>query len=228
MAKKPSTRRIAADDVAADARDFRAAVQDVKPLAQAPQPAGLAKPKPHARLRKNSASTTEHLDETMPLIGARDVAADRGHSLPLIGARDVVAGARDVVAADGRPSLPPVGAQDAVTADGALSFHRGGVRAQVMRRLRRGLYPIEDELDLHGQNQAAARNQLADFIARSREGGCRCVRIVHGKGYRSGARGPVLKTAVNLWLRRHMDVMAFVSARALDGGTGAVYVLLRS
>jgi DNA-nicking Smr family endonuclease len=226
MAKKPSTRRIAADDVAADARDFRAAVQDVKPLAQAPQPAGLAKPKPHARLRKNSASTTEHLDETMPLIGARDVVAVARDVVAV--ARDVVAGARDVVAADGRPSLPPVGAQDAVTADGALSFHRGGVRAQVMRRLRRGLYPIEDELDLHGQNQAAARNQLADFIARSREGGCRCVRIVHGKGYRSGARGPVLKTAVNLWLRRHMDVMAFVSARALDGGTGAVYVLLRS
>jgi DNA-nicking Smr family endonuclease len=204
MAKKPSTQRSADDDVAADARDFRAAVHDVKPLAQAPPPAGLAKPKPHARPRKTSASATESLDETMPLLGARDV-----------------------VAADGAQSLTLVGVQDAVTADGALSFHRGGVRAQVMRRLRRGLYPIEDELDLHGQNQAAARNQLADFIARSREGGCRCVRIVHGKGYRSGARGPVLKTAVNLWLRRHMDVMAFVSARGLDGGAGAVYVLLR-
>jgi DNA-nicking Smr family endonuclease len=54
------------------------------------------------------------------------------------------------------------------------------------------------------------------------------VRIIHGKGYRSGARGPVLKNAVNLWLRRHLDVMAFASARAIDGGTGAVYVLLRA
>jgi DNA-nicking Smr family endonuclease len=54
------------------------------------------------------------------------------------------------------------------------------------------------------------------------------VRVIHGKGHRSGARGPVLKTAVNLWLRRHMDVMAFVSARAIDGGGGAVYVLLRA
>ena len=54
------------------------------------------------------------------------------------------------------------------------------------------------------------------------------MRIVHGKGYRSGARGPVLKSAVNLWLRRHLDVMAFMSARAIDGGTGAVYVLLRA
>ncbi len=109
-----------------------------------------------------------------------------------------------------------------------LSYRRGGVRDQVMRRLRRGLYPSEDELDLHGLNQAAARDQLAEFIARSRDAGRRCVRIVHGKGYRSGARGPVLKTAVNLWLRRHMDVMAFTSARAIDGGTGAVYVLLRA
>ncbi len=119
-------------------------------------------------------------------------------------------------------------AADAVTVDGALSFQRAGVRIQVMRRLRRGLYPIEAELDLHGLTQSAARNELADFLARSRDSGLRCVRIIHGKGYRSGARGPVLKTAVNLWLRRHMDVMAFVSARAIDGGAGAVYVLLRA
>lgn len=109
-----------------------------------------------------------------------------------------------------------------------LSFQRAGVRSQVMRRLRRGLYPIEDELDLHGMNQAAARDRLVDFIGRSRDAGYRCVRIIHGKGYRSGTRGPVLKTAVNLWLRRHTDVMAFTFARAIDGGTGALYVLLRA
>ena len=119
---------------------------------------------------------------------------------------------------------------DAANADAAaaLSFQRGGVRDQVMRRLRRGLYPLEDDLDLHGLNQTAARDRLAEFIAHSRNSGRRCVRIVHGKGYRSGARGPVLKTAVDLWLRRHIDVMAFTSARAIDGGTGAVYVLLRA
>jgi DNA-nicking Smr family endonuclease len=119
-------------------------------------------------------------------------------------------------------------AADDESAAASLSFQRGGVRDQVMRRLRRGLYPIEDELDLHGLNQTAARDQLAQFIVRSRDAGRRCVRIVHGKGYRSGARGPVLKAAVNLWLRRHMDVMAFSSARMIDGGTGAVYVLLRA
>jgi DNA-nicking Smr family endonuclease len=123
--------------------------------------------------------------------------------------------------------LMPLIAADPSVAGESLVFQRAGLRPQVMRRLRRGLYPCEDELDLHGLHQTAARDRLADFIAHSRDAGRRCVRIVHGKGYRSGVRGPVLKTAVNLWLRRHMDVMAFVSARAIDGGTGAVYVLLR-
>jgi DNA-nicking Smr family endonuclease len=124
--------------------------------------------------------------------------------------------------------MPLVSAADDDSAAASLSFRRGGVRDQVLRRLRRGLYPTEGELDLHGLNQPSARDQLAEFIARSRNAGRRCVRIVHGKGYRSGARGPVLKTAVNLWLRRHMDVMAFTSAKTIDGGTGAVYVLLRA
>ena len=197
MAKQPSTNSIAADDVAADAQTFRAAVRDVTPLAQTPLAAGLARPKPHARLRRTSASATESLDAAMPLVGAL-------------------------------PANQATSTADVVTGDGTLSYQRAGVRIQVMRRLRRGLYPIDDELDLHGLSQTAARSQLADFIARSRDGGSRCVRIIHGKGYRSGARGPVLKTAVNLWLRRHMDVMAFVSARAIDGGAGAVYVLLRA
>jgi DNA-nicking Smr family endonuclease len=125
---------------------------------------------------------------------------------------------------DERMPLLPAGA---IGGGDALSFQRAGVRTQVVRRLRRGLIPIEDELDLHGLSQAAARHQLAQFLAYSRNAGRRCVRIVHGKGYRSGVRGPVLKTAVDLWLRRHLDVMAFTSARTIDGGTGAVYVLLR-
>jgi DNA-nicking Smr family endonuclease len=119
-------------------------------------------------------------------------------------------------------------AESVMTGNEALSFQRAGVRIQTVRRLRRGLYPVESELDLHGLSQAAARQQLADFIAQNVAAGSRCVRIVHGKGYRSGARGPILKAAVNLWLRRHLDVMAFVSARPIDGGAGAVYVLLRA
>ena len=137
---------------------------------------------------------------------------------PVIDARDNIDQAMPLIAS----------AAEQDTGAAALMFQRGGVRDQVMRRLRRGLYPTEAELDLHGLTQTAARDRLADFIARSREMGRRSVRIVHGKGYRSGARGPILKSAVNLWLRRHMDVMAFTSAKTIDGGTGAVYVLLRA
>ena len=186
---------------AADSQAFREAVRDVTPLAHTPLAQGLAKPKARARARKNPAALHEHLDAIMPLL-------DTSPDAPSL---------QDGAAGEG-----------SVSVDGALSFQRAGVRIQVMRRLRRGLYPIDDELDLHGLNQTAARDRLADFLARSRMHGCRCVRIIHGKGYRSGARGPVLKTAVNLWLRRHMDVMAFASARPIDGGTGAVYALLRA
>ncbi len=125
------------------------------------------------------------------------------------------------VADDGAPASSPVAGET------SLSFQRAGVRLQEMRKLRRGLLPVEAELDLHGLTQAAARDRLADFIVAGRDAGLRCVRVIHGKGYRSGGRGAVLKTAVDLWLRRHQDVLAFVSAKAIDGGTGALYVLLR-
>ena len=125
------------------------------------------------------------------------------------------------VADDGSP------ASSALAGDSVLKFQRAGVRLQDMRKLRRGLFPAQDQLDLHGFTQAAARDQLADFIVASRDAGYRCVRIIHGKGFRSGSRGGVLKTAVDLWLRRHLDVLAFASAKPIDGGTGALYVLLR-
>jgi DNA-nicking Smr family endonuclease len=185
-----------------DTLAFRAAVRDVKPLKHAPEPKGLAKAKPRTRVR-TAPPAGESLDEVMPLLPDPSVAPGAGSP-------------------GAQPAAGAIGGGD------ALSFQRVGVRTQVVRRLRRGLIPIEDELDLHGLSQSAARYQLAEFLAYSRNSGRRCVRIVHGKGYRSGARGPVLKAAVDLWLRRHLDVMAFTSARAIDGGTGAVYVLLRT
>ena len=212
MVKRRSSDIISAEHATSDASAFRAAVRDVKPLRQISPPAGLAKLKPRAPVRQATPQAIQDLDEAMPLIGSLPAHASAGAAH---------AGAAHAGAAH-------AGAADVVTGDGMLSFQRAGVRIQVVRRLRRGLYPIEDELDLHGLSQTAARDRLADFIARSRDVGYRCVRIIHGKGYRSGARGPILKTAVNLWLRRHTDVMAFVSARPIDGGGGAMYVLLRA
>jgi DNA-nicking Smr family endonuclease len=219
MVKRRAADIIAANDVASDASAFRAAVRDVKPLRQTPPPAGLSKRKPRAGLRKAASPPLENLDEAMPLVAG---------GLPDEGAVHTGAVHTGAVHTGAVHTGAVHAAVQAVTGDGPLSFQRASVRLLVMRRLRRGLYPIEDELDLHGLTQTAARERLADFLARSRDGGCRCVRIIHGKGYRSGVRGPVLKTAVNLWLRRHTDVMAFVSARAIDGGTGAMYVLLRA
>ncbi len=108
----------------------------------------------------------------------------------------------------------------------SMRFHRPHVGKRTMRRLARGKYAVQAEIDLHGMTVAEARPRLSDFIDYSIKQGLTCVRIVHGKGLGSGHRGPVLKSAVNRWLRKWDSVLAFVSARQVDGGTGAVYVLL--
>jgi DNA-nicking Smr family endonuclease len=87
---------------------------------------------------------------------------------------------------------------------------------------------VQAEIDLHGMTLAEARPRLEAFVRRSASSNKHCVRIVHGKGLGSGDRGPVLKAAVNRWLRRWDVVLAFTSARQVDGGTGAVYVLLQA
>jgi len=107
-----------------------------------------------------------------------------------------------------------------------LVFSREGVQAGVQRKLRRGQYRVQDEIDLHGLTVAEAKQELRNFLAHALERHFHCVRIIHGKGLRSGHRGPVLKSAVSSVLRRVGPVLAFVSARQVDGGTGAVYVLL--
>ena len=108
-----------------------------------------------------------------------------------------------------------------------MSYRRPSLPERTFRRLRRGRFRIEDETDLHGLTAAQARTQLRVFIAESAARGLGCVRVIHGKGLRSGPRGPVLKTNVQHWLAQWDEVLAFVSARARDGGSGAVYVLLR-
>jgi len=110
---------------------------------------------------------------------------------------------------------------------GALRFHRQSVGRRTLRKLSRGAYNVQSEIDLHGMTLAEAKPRLRDFIQYSAERGHLCVRVVHGKGLGSGDRGPVLKNAVNHWLRRWDNVLAFVSTRQVDGGTGAVYVLLQ-
>ena len=110
---------------------------------------------------------------------------------------------------------------------GALRFHRQHVGRRTLRKLTRGGYSVQAEIDLHGMTLAEAKPRLRDFIEYSTQQNHLCVRVVHGKGLGSGERGPVLKSAVNAWLRRWKNVLAFVSTRQVDGGTGAIYVLLQ-
>lgn len=108
-----------------------------------------------------------------------------------------------------------------------LLFSRNGVQYKTFKKLRRGEYTVEAELDLHGKTVDEARLLVAEFLYTCQQHGARCVRIIHGKGYGSLNKQPVLKTHVNHWLRQRDEVLAFCSCRPADGGTGALYLLLR-
>lgn len=116
---------------------------------------------------------------------------------------------------------------DEVGSHDVLEFSRPGLQHRQLQKLRRGQLPIGAELDLHGMSAAVARRALIEFIGLSCAAGVRCVRIIHGKGAMNAGKAPVLKNRLNSWLRQHHDVLAFNSATGPDGGTGAVYVLLR-
>jgi DNA-nicking Smr family endonuclease len=117
---------------------------------------------------------------------------------------------------------------DTETSSGdSLRFQRASVGRRTMRKLARGNFSVQNEIDLHGMIISQARETLHDFIVASVGRGHTCIRVIHGKGLGSGERGPVLKRKVNSWLRQWRQVLAFISARQVDGGTGAVYVLLQ-
>lgn len=108
-----------------------------------------------------------------------------------------------------------------------LLYARPGLQHSVVRKLRRGQFAIEGQLDLHGCTVPEARERVAVFLRQMQSRDKRCVRVIHGKGNSSEGKLPVLKGKVNSWLRQTGEVLAFCSARPNDGGTGAVYVLLR-
>ena len=108
-----------------------------------------------------------------------------------------------------------------------LSYLKDGVAPRVLRNLKRGHYSIRDEIDLHQMTEAVARAVMKEFLEESLRDDKLCVKIIHGKGLRSRAAGPVLKRMVDSVLRRRADVVAFASAKAAEGGTGATVVLLK-
>ena len=111
--------------------------------------------------------------------------------------------------------------------DDQLSFRRPGIGVEITRRLRSGHWSIQRQLDLHGLRTDEAREALGQFIRHAHKTGLRCVRVVHGKGLGSPGKTPVLKGRVQRWLVQKKEVLAFVQARPMDGGAGALLVLLQ-
>ena len=127
-----------------------------------------------------------------------------------------------------RDSLSDQAQQDLELESGdALAFLRPGVSRQVLRKLRSGHWATQDQLDLHGSRSLEARALLVGFLAQAVKRGHRCVLVVHGKGLGSKNREPVLRPKLAGWLAQRDEVLAFCQARPMDGGSGAVVVLLK-
>jgi DNA-nicking Smr family endonuclease len=110
--------------------------------------------------------------------------------------------------------------------DDQLSFRRPGIGTDATRKLRKGEWSIQGQIDLHGLRSDEARNAMGQFIRDAKRMGWRCVRVVHGKGLGSPGKEPVLKSKVQRWLVQKNEVLAFVQAKPSDGGGGALLVLL--
>lgn len=109
-----------------------------------------------------------------------------------------------------------------------LLYLRTGHSPDILRKLRRGHWVIQEQLDLHGMVADEARLYVVEFLAHCRKRGARCVRIIHGKGLGSKNREPVLKNKLRSWLMQRDEVIAYAQAREVDGGSGALVVLLKA
>jgi DNA-nicking Smr family endonuclease len=128
---------------------------------------------------------------------------------------------------DAAPASADLRLDSSILAGDELHYARPGVTAATLRKLRRGQFPVQAQLDLHGVTALQGRLILYDFLCEALVRGATCVHIIHGKGLRAGRTGPVLKQTVDAMLRQHAQVAAFTSAARDAGGTGAVYVLLK-
>ncbi len=134
---------------------------------------------------------------------------------------------RREAAEQGEVSLP-VTFIELVPPETILSFKRPGVQPGVLRRLKAGEYPVEAVLDLHRMSVLKARREVYRFVQECWHSEVRCALIIHGKGRgQEGEPRAMLKSCVACWLPRFSEVLAFHSAHKRDGGTGAVYVLLK-
>jgi len=158
-----------------------------------------------------------------PLAKPRRVAPPRARPAPVARQRQ-----RDERAALVESLRGPVSVEDALESGEELVFLREGLSRQLLRKLRRGHWVVQDSLDLHGMNRSEAAENVALFLRGCMARRVRCVRIVHGKGLGSRNREPVLKGKLRKWLALRDEVLAFCQAPAPQGGSGAVLVLLKA
>ena len=158
-----------------------------------------------------------------PLAAPRRALLPRPRPAPLARQR-----LRDERAALAESLCGPLSIDDALDSGEELCFLREGCPRDMLRRLRRGHWVVEDVLDLHGQNRAQAAISVGEFLRRATARRLGCVRIVHGKGLGSRNREPVLKGKLRKWLALRDEVLAFCQAPAALGGSGAVLVLLKT
>jgi DNA-nicking Smr family endonuclease len=119
-------------------------------------------------------------------------------------------------------TLTDCGAEDAPT-----EYLHNGLSRMALRKLRRGVWPVQDSLDLHGNNRDAARKLLQGFLHEAAQRGMRCVLVIHGKGTNSRDGEAVLRKLARHWLTRHPRVLGYCDAAPGQGGSGAVLVLLK-
>ena len=118
--------------------------------------------------------------------------------------------------------------QDNQDANETLSYLRPGIAQDTLRKLRRGHWAIQSELDMHGMTSDEARLNLVTFLSECQHHDVRCIRIIHGKGLSSKNSEPVLKIKVKNWLMQRSEVLAFCQAKPNEGGGGATIVLLKA
>ncbi len=191
----------------------QARAKPVKPKAPPSQP-----PRPPPT---DSEAFKHHVGNVAPVRARARVAPERSRPEPVPRQRML-----DERAALAQTMSDELDVETLLDTDEALSFKRPQVGPDVPRRLRRGQWALQAEIDLHGLTRDGAREALAAFIVDAAQRGARCVRVVHGKGIGSPGRLPVLKGRVRAWLVQNELVMAFVQAPRAQGGHGALLVLL--
>ncbi len=130
-----------------------------------------------------------------------------------------------------RTPAPPLAIPDTLSDSAAEDtpddFLRNGLSRITLRKLRRGDWPVQDSLDLHGNTCNAARRLLQEFLHEAAQRRLRCVLVIHGKGTNSTGGEGVLRKLARHWLAQRPDVLAYCDALPGGGGSGAALVLLK-